>query len=111
MKTEIPLSGVWRLTGVDADGSPVAIPVQVPGHVHPALEAAGVRVECDLRNEKIGKKIAEGRVQKIPYLLVIGDKEAENGSVAVRSRAGDEGAVALDEFIARIKDEIDTKKM
>ena len=76
-----------------------------------ALEAAGIRVECDLRNEKIGKKIAEGRVQKIPYLLVIGDKEAENGSVAVRSRAGDEGAMGLDAFIARIRDEIDTKKL
>ncbi len=76
-----------------------------------ALEAAGIRVECDLRNEKIGKKIAEGRVQKIPYLLVIGDKEAENGSVAVRSRAGDEGAVALDEFIARITEEVASKKL
>ena len=76
-----------------------------------ALEAAGIRVELDLRNEKIGKKIAEGRVQKIPYLLVIGDKEAENGSVAVRSRAGDEGAMPLDDFIARVKEEIDTKKM
>ena len=76
-----------------------------------ALEAAGVRVECDLRNEKIGKKIAEGRVQKIPYLLVIGDKEAENGSVAVRSRTGDEGAMGLDDFIARIRGEIETKKL
>ena len=76
-----------------------------------ALEAAGVRVELDLRNEKIGKKIAEGRVQKIPYLLVIGDKEAESGSVAVRSRAGDEGAMPLDDFITRIRDEIDTKKL
>ena len=76
-----------------------------------ALEAAGVRVETDLRNEKIGKKIAEGRVQKIPYLLVIGDKEAESGAVAVRSRAGDEGAVPLADFIARIRDEIDSKKM
>ena len=76
-----------------------------------ALEAAGIRVECDLRNEKIGKKIAEGRVQKIPYLLVIGDKEAESGAVAVRSRVGDEGAVALDEFIARVRDEIDAKKI
>ena len=76
-----------------------------------ALEAAGVRTELDLRNEKIGKKIAEGRVQKIPYLLVIGDKEAESGAVAVRSRAGDEGAMPLDDFIARIRGEIDTKKM
>ncbi len=76
-----------------------------------ALEAAGVRTELDLRNEKIGKKIAEGRVQKIPYLLVIGDKEAESGAVAVRSRAGDEGAMPLDDFIARIRGEIDAKKM
>ncbi len=76
-----------------------------------ALEAAGVRVELDIRNEKIGKKIAEGRVQKIPYLLVIGDKEAESGAVAVRSRAGDEGAMPLTDFITRIRDEIDTKKM
>ncbi len=76
-----------------------------------ALDAAGIRVEMDLRNEKIGKKIAEGRVQKIPYLLVIGDKEAESGSVAVRSRAGDEGAVPLADFIARVRDEIDSKKM
>ena len=76
-----------------------------------ALEAAGVRVELDIRNEKIGKKIAEGRVQKIPYLLVIGDKEAESGAVAVRSRAGDEGAMPLADFITRIRDEIDTKKM
>ncbi len=76
-----------------------------------ALEAAGVRVELDIRNEKIGKKIAEGRVQKIPYLLVIGDKEAENGTVAVRSRAGDEGAMALDGFLARITDEIEKKSV
>jgi threonyl-tRNA synthetase len=76
-----------------------------------ALDASGIRVETDLRNEKIGKKIAEGRVQKIPYLLVIGDKEAESGSVAVRSRAGDEGAVPLADFIARVRDEIDSKKM
>ena len=75
------------------------------------LDAAGIRVETDLRNEKIGKKIAEGRVQKIPYLLVIGDKEAESGSVAVRSRAGDEGAVPLADFIARVRAEIDSKKM
>ncbi len=66
-----------------------------------ALDAAGLRVEKDLRNEKIGKKIAEGRSQKIPYLLILGDKEAESGTVAVRSRGGDEGVMALDDFIAR----------
>ena len=58
-----------------------------------ALDAAGLRVEKDLRNEKIGKKIAEGRSQKIPYLLILGDKEAESGTVAVRSRGGDEGVM------------------
>ena len=75
------------------------------------LEAAGVRVETDLRNEKIGKKIAEGRNRKLPYLLVIGDKEAENGQVAVRSRAGDEGAMDFAAFEARILEEIRTRKV
>ena len=75
-----------------------------------ALDAAGLRVEKDLRNEKIGKKIAEGRSQKIPYLLILGDKEAESGTVAVRSRGGDEGVMALDDFIARVNEEVRTKK-
>ena len=75
-----------------------------------ALDAAGLRVEKDLRNEKIGKKIAEGRSQKIPYLLILGDKEAESGTVAVRSRGGDEGVMALDDFIARVNEEVRAKK-
>ena len=75
-----------------------------------ALDAAGLRVEKDLRNEKIGKKIAEGRGQKIPYLLILGDKEAESGTVAVRSRGGDEGVMALDDFIARVNEEVRAKK-
>ena len=75
-----------------------------------ALDEAGLRVEKDLRNEKIGKKIAEGRSQKIPYLLILGDKEAESGTVAVRSRAGDEGVMALDAFIERVTGEVRTKK-
>ncbi len=63
------------------------------------LEAAGVRVEADLRNEKIGYKIREAQSLKIPYMLVIGDKEAEAGQVAVRTRAGgDKGAMPLDAF-------------
>ena len=75
-----------------------------------ALDAAGLRVEKDLRNEKIGKKIAEGRSQKIPYLLILGDKEAESGTVAVRSRGGDEGVMEIDAFIARVNEEVRTKK-
>ena len=67
------------------------------------LEAAGVRVETDLRNEKIGYKIREAQSLKIPYMLVLGDKEAEAGTVSVRTRAGgDKGAMPLDEFTAEI---------
>ena len=79
--------------------------------VEEKLEAAGIRCELDIRNEKIGKKIAEARTQKLPYLLVIGDKEAESGQVAVHSRQGEEGAVALDEFVQRIVEEVASKKM
>lgn len=74
------------------------------------LDEAGIRVETDLRNEKIGYKIREAQMQKIPYMLVIGDKEAEAGTVSVRTRGGvDLGAMKLDEFLAKIKDEIDSK--
>ncbi len=74
------------------------------------LEAAGLRVECDLRNEKIGFKIREAQMQKIPYMLIIGDKEAENGTVAVRSRkGGDLGTMKLDEFKAKVVEEVKTR--
>ena len=74
------------------------------------LNAAGIRVETDLRNEKIGFKIREAQMQKIPYMLIIGDKEVENGVVAVRSRkAGDLGTMTLDAFIERINEEVRIK--
>ena len=74
------------------------------------LNAHGIRVECDFRNEKIGYKIREAQSKKIPYMLVIGDKEAENGTVSVRTRSGgDKGAVALDKFAADITEEIATR--
>ena len=74
------------------------------------LDAAKVRVETDLRNEKIGYKIREAQMQKIPYMLVVGDKEAEAGTVSVRTRAGvDLGAMPLDEFMAKIGEEIGTR--
>ena len=74
------------------------------------LNAVGIRVETDLRNEKIGFKIREAQMQKIPYMLIIGDKEVENGVVAVRSRkAGDLGTMTLDAFIERINEEVRTK--
>ena len=73
------------------------------------LEDVGIRVEVDERNEKIGYKIREAQLQKIPYMLVLGDKEKEAGSVGVRSRKdGDIGAMPIDEFIAKVVEEIDT---
>ena len=71
------------------------------------LAALGVRVETDLRNEKIGYKIREAQLKKLPYMLVIGDREAENGQVAVRTRSGEDlGAMSLDDFAAKILKEI-----
>ncbi len=78
--------------------------------VQAKLEDAGIRTEIDLRNEKIGFKIREAQVQKIPYMLVLGDKEAENGVVAVRKRGeGDIGQMTPDELLAKLKEEIRTK--
>ena len=74
------------------------------------LDAAKVRVETDLRNEKIGYKIREAQLQKIPYMLVVGDKEAEAGTVSVRTRAGvDLGAMPLDEFMDKIGEQISSR--
>ena len=68
----------------------------------------GIRVEVDERNEKIGYKIREAQLQKIPYMLVIGDKEVEANKVGVRSRKdGDQGAVSITDFIGKIKKEIE----
>ena len=75
-----------------------------------ALDAAGVRAECDERNEKIGKKIREATLEKVPYMLVLGDRDMENGTVSVRTRSGeDKGAIALDDFILQIGEEIRTR--
>lgn len=74
------------------------------------LQDAGIRVEVDYRNEKIGYKIREAQMEKVPYMLVLGDKEAENNQVAVRSRKdGDLGPMPLDDFIAKITEEVRTK--
>ncbi len=76
-----------------------------------AMTAAGMRVTSDLRNEKIGYKIREAQLEKIPYMLVIGAKEAESGTVAVRSRKqGDMGAMTLDDFMTMALKEIATKQ-
>ena len=73
------------------------------------LFAQGFRVEVDPRNEKIGKKIREAQLEKVPYMLVIGDKEVESGEVAVRNRKGEQTVMAFDAFAALLKDEVETK--
>ena len=76
-----------------------------------ALKSKGIRAEKDLRNEKIGYKIREAQVQKIPYMLILGDKEIEQNMVAVRSRReGDIGKMTLEQFIAKLKKEIEEKQ-
>ncbi len=74
------------------------------------LRAAGLRVELDERSEKIGYKIREAQLEKVPYMLIVGDKEAEAGTVSVRSRKeGDLGAIPTDIFIKMAQREIETK--
>ena len=73
---------------------------------------AGLRAEADLRNEKVGYKIRESQMQKIPYMIVVGDKEMESGELSVRSRRdGDLGVMTLDAFLAKAKEEIDSKAL
>ena len=74
------------------------------------LAAQGFRVEVDHRNEKIGKKIRDAQMEKVPYMLVVGDRDMENGTVSPRHRAdGDLGAMSMDDFTALLRDVVDTK--
>ena len=77
--------------------------------VYAALEEAGIKVEIDERAEKIGYKIREARNMRIPFILVVGAKEEEEGTVNVRSRKGEEGAQKLETLIERVQNEIKTK--
>jgi threonyl-tRNA synthetase len=73
-------------------------------------QALGLRVELDLRNEKVNAKIRDAQLQKIPYMLVVGDREAMEGTVSVRHRQrGDLGAQSLDAFFAQIVEEVRTR--
>lgn len=77
--------------------------------VEQALTAAGFRAEVDHRSEKLGYKIREAQAQKVPYMLVLGDKEQENGTVSVRDRKGKTTTMALDAFLDTLRREVDTK--
>ncbi len=74
--------------------------------VQSKLTMLGYRVELDSRNEKIGKKIREAQLDKVPYMLIVGDKEMEDGTVAVRRRGqGDLGVMSYDDLVAKINQE------
>ena len=75
-----------------------------------ALESQGFRVEVDYRNEKIGKKIRDAQMEKVPYMVVVGDRDMENGTVSPRHRTdGDLGAMSLDDFTALLREVVDSK--
>jgi threonyl-tRNA synthetase len=75
--------------------------------VRKGLAAAGVRTELDARNEKLGYRIREAQVQKVPYMLVVGAREAEDGTVSVRRRAGEDlGAMDTGMFLARVRAQV-----
>ena len=74
------------------------------------LDAQGYRVEVDARNEKIGKKIREAQLEKVPYMLIVGDRDMENGTVSPRHRTeGDLGAMTAEAFTAILKEDVDNK--
>ncbi len=80
--------------------------------IYAKLKTAGFRVEIDDRNEKVNFKIREAQLAKIPYMLVVGDREAEAGKVAVRNRKhGDQGAVPVDEFVTRLTQQVTSRSL
>src|SRR5437762_3428972 len=84
--------------------------LQYGAFVRDQLQTAGLRVELDDRQEKVNYKIREAQLQKIPYMLVVGDREVENSTVSVRERSGgDKGASSIDAFIATAQDEVARK--
>jgi threonyl-tRNA synthetase len=90
----------------------IALPIadrheEAAGRAVATLRAAGLRAELDDRTESVGRKIRDAELQKIPYMLVVGDREADEGTVAVRRHGeGDEGSVPVDEFVARLSAEV-----
>jgi threonyl-tRNA synthetase len=80
--------------------------------IQSTLHNAGLRVEVDERNEKMGAKIRDFTLQKLPYILVVGDKEAETGAVSLRVRSqGDQGGMPLEDFVARARSLVESKSM
>ena len=88
-------------------GATIGLKIGDAQKVEESLQNKGFRVVSDLRNEKIGFKIREHTIQKVPYLLVVGDKEVESQSVAVRARHGEDlGSMDLEAFISHLTDDV-----
>ncbi|HEY7679523.1 MAG TPA: His/Gly/Thr/Pro-type tRNA ligase C-terminal domain-containing protein, partial [Terriglobia bacterium] len=94
----------------------VVLPISEKHHEYARQLAAtllgeNIRVKVDDRNEKIGLKIREAQLQKVPYMLVVGDKEAAGGSVSLRTRKqGDQGSLSREDVVRRIRDDIETRR-
>ena len=74
------------------------------------LQSAGIRCEIDDRSEKVGFKIRAAQMEKVPYMILVGDKDIEANTISVRSRkGGDEGATTVEEFLKRITEEVENK--
>ena len=92
-----PVKSYFYVTDAQADWA---------GEVRKTLANQGLRVDADLRNEKIGYKIREHTLQRVPYLLVVGDREKEQGAVAVRTRGGEDlGTMSVADFAQRLRNE------
>ena len=111
------LSALYIAYGMTGDWGKVALidtehdrALEYADQIAKQLDAAGFRVEVDSRNEKIGKKIREATLEKIPYMLVVGDRDMEAGTVSVRTRTGEDlGAMSLEDFTAKLKEVVDSK--
>jgi threonyl-tRNA synthetase len=102
---------VW-LAPVQAAVLPVSEKFSAYGKkVFGALKAARVRAELSEANESLGKRIRAAELMKVPYILVVGEKEQKNGTVAVRSRKGDEGSEGLEKFLQRIGEEVERRQL
>ena len=81
------------------------------GKIVPVLTDKGLRVESDLRNEKLGLKIREAQLAKIPYMLILGDKEVEERTLSVRTRGREHTGMTLEAFLERIQQETEARKV
>jgi threonyl-tRNA synthetase len=76
-----------------------------------ALRVAGLRAEVDDRSESVGKRIRDGQLQKVPYLLVVGDREEGARAVSVRARGEEKGSVPIEEFVRELREEVAERRL